>query len=201
MMNVYQTFSQPVYVSNLELDTKRIVSLIDTTRPPVAVTESSTGKKSLHALNEDKFLDLKKTITKEIATFTNDILKYTNDFVITTSWFTKIKSKESSQFHNHRNSFLSGVLYLQTSKNCGDLSFMNYDANQFDLNVSEYNLLNGHTFNLMPQDNLLVLFPSTMYHKVETNLSPKTRYSLAFNVMPTGFIGDISSDSQMTLNL
>jgi len=38
-------------------------------------------------------------------------------------------------------------------------------------------------------DNTLILFPSNLRHKIDVNKSDKDRYSLAFNINPSGYIG------------
>ena len=53
-------------------------------------------------------------------------------------------------------------------------------------NTNNYNCTNIQIF---PQKNLLILFPSYLYHKITYNNSDKARYSLAFNISPVGKIG------------
>ena len=54
-------------------------------------------------------------------------MKYKNDFEITTSWLTVSKKNEQSTFHNHNNCMYSGVFYLQTDENSGDIVFENFE--------------------------------------------------------------------------
>jgi hypothetical protein len=46
-----------------------------------------------------------------------------------------------------------------------------------------------------------MLFPAEMHHRVHKNESDITRYSLAFNIVPVGLLGDNDSDSHMYLKV
>jgi len=47
---------------------------------------------------------------------------------------------------------------------------------------------------LNPKKNMLVFFPSYLYHKIEKNTSDEVRHSLAFNIMPDGATGKVDSE-------
>ena len=46
----------------------------------------------------------------------------------------------------------------------------------------EYTPVTSSRYVITPEDNLLVLFPSNLYHHVEPNQSNEDRISLSFNV-------------------
>jgi hypothetical protein len=54
---------------------------------------------------------------------------------------------------------------------------------------SEYNLYNSSSWEITPKKNLMIIFPSYLFHKVNTHISNENRYSLAFNLFPKGNIG------------
>ena len=58
---------------------------------------------------------------------------------------------------------------------------------------SESNIFNLDTYTITPIENQLVLFPSTLQHSVDINMSENERYALSFNVFPVGKLGDDSS--------
>jgi len=201
----YPLFGKAVYYNELDIDTKKIVSMIDT--PRLSYGDSSygrerldkTGPKALQVLDEDKFKFLKDIILNEVHSFMNDTMRYTNKFKITTSWFIKLDDGEGAQLHSHLNTMLGGVLYLQTPPNCGDIVFQNLNDRRFNLVPDEYNMLNCREWIFTPKEGLLLLFPGELYHKVKVNESKQTRYSMSFNIIPTGLIGDETSDSHMVL--
>ena len=73
------------------------------------------------------YLDLKELLLDYFNQFSEEVLRYDGEFNITTSWFTKIKTGCSSQYHFHKNSFYSGVLYFgdYSNDNGGAIKFNN----------------------------------------------------------------------------
>jgi len=185
-------FGKPIYEKLLDLDIKKIVSKIDTTKR----TGTKITSNGLHVLDNKNLKFLKDILLKEFYYYAWDKMKYTNnDFKITTSWFTQVNPTKSSDFHNHTNCFMSGVLYLQTTPDSGDIIFQEFGNKAFNLLPSEFNLYNSKEWIYKPQNGLLLLFPSELYHKVKENKSKCIRHSLAFNLMPTGILGDKRKDS------
>jgi len=194
-------FSKPLYSKFTDVDTKKIVSMLDedgfhdeynNTKPDVG--NRSFISNSIHILEENRFKFLKDKLMKEFYLYASDVMKYTNEFEITTSWFTRATRGQSSNFHNHSNCMMSGVLYLQTSENSGNIVFESFGNERFALHSEEYNVFNSPRWSLKPEDGLLIIFPSEVHHKIAENKSDTTRYSLAFNLIPTGSLGVGSAD-------
>jgi len=196
-------FSKPVYGKYLNIDTKKIVSMLKEYNFHDAgnldlqtdADNISLVSDSLYVLKEKRFKALKDELMKEFNLFALDTMKYSNKFEITTSWFTKSTKGQSSTCHNHNNCMLSGVLYLQTNENSGNISFEDLSNKRYLIRTKEYNMLNSIAWRIKPVDGLLLIFPSEVYHKIEENESDITRYSLSFNIVPTGSIG--YGDSQL----
>ena len=201
----YPLFGKAVYYNELDIDTKKIVSMIDTPRLPYEPGApgderyDTSGPKALRVLDEDKFKFLKDIILNEVHTYMHDVMRYTNKFRMTTSWFIKIDDGEGCQLHSHMNCFMSGILYLKTPPNCGDIVFQDLSDRRFNLVPVEYNMLNGREWIFTPKEGLLLLFPAELHHKVKVNKSKEARYSMSFNIMPTGLVGDETSDSHVVL--
>ena len=199
-------FSKPLYSKILNIDTKKIISMYDSSKHATKfhdAGESSTAQSSdcLYVLEEKRFKSLKDELMKEFYLFASDVMKYSNKFEITTSWFAKSITGQSSSSHNHNNCMYSAVLYLQTSENCGNIVFTDSIDKRYKLEKNSYNLYNSTEWGIKPVDGLLVIFPSEVYHKIAENKSDTTRYSLAFNLVPTGLIGNIDTDSHMKIKL
>ena len=189
-------FSKPLYSKFTDIDTKKIVSMLEkydfhdeygNTEPGVA--DMSLVSNNLHVLDDNKFKFLKDKIMKEFYLYASDVMKYVNEFEITTSWFTMSTKGQRSNFHNHSNCMISAVLYLQTNENSGDIAFQNYNNERYSLHTKEWNIFNSPIWRLKPVDGLLLIFPAEVHHAIEENKSDTTRYSLAFNLMPTGLLG------------
>jgi len=198
-------FSDPVYNSTLAIDLKPFLEFCSkqkksfnlnprTNKPQKNISLSS---KHLHVLEKKPLKKLRDEITKHINIYTKEVLKYSTDFKITTSWITYTDPGCSSQVHRHTNCRFSGIVYLQTDENSGDLMFEDYRTGDFMLNIKEYNVLNSELWIYKPFDNKIVMFPSRLYHKIDENRSDIQRISLAFNLMPCGTFG--RDDSTLTL--
>jgi hypothetical protein len=75
--------------------------------------------------------------------------------------------------HHHKNSAVSGVLYITTPPGSGDIVF--YDPRGF---LPPF----GKTVRLQPSPGTLILFPSWLVHSVQPTLSSIPRISLSFNL-------------------
>ena len=186
-------------MKHLDIDTDKITSMIDNhfvnsgTNTSIDVNDITSVSISKSILELKKFSDLKKQLTNELNNFFYDVMNYESEFKITTSWFTKSQNSQSSNYHNHNNSMFSGILYLQTDENSGDISFEDFNNRRYKLNVKEYNIYNCTEYQIKPIDGLLILFPSEVHHKILKNNSNIVRHSLAFNVIPVGEIGNDDS--------
>jgi uncharacterized protein (TIGR02466 family) len=147
--------------------------------------------------------NLKNDILQCFNYFKNNIMHYENtDFQITTSWITKVDLNSVSHYHNHKNSFYSGVLYFDDLVDCGPIEFTNTNLTpqSFSVNLpTEYNIHNCSTWQIHPSKNNIIFFPSYLNHRVSLHLSDTPRYSLAFNLIPIGVFGNF--DSTLAINI
>lgn len=204
---ILKLFSKVFYIKKLNFDTKKYVSFLKNFDFVEAgwdkntdVGNISSASKTLKVLDNENFLDLKLLIMQEFDFFKNNYLRYNNNFTITNSWVSKSVKNQSSNYHAHKNSFYSGVIYLQTDEKCGGISFENfYNTNSFMLIPEEYNDYNSNEYTIGIQEGLIIFFPSEIHHKILKNNSDIERYAIAFNLMPTGKIG--TGDSSMYISI
>ncbi len=106
------------------------------------------------------------------------------------AWWFNINYKGcANRQHHHPNSIHSGVYYIKTPNNSGDICFPNPNQTIYwgwpgGLH-EESNQLNSGIVSLTPRKNILFIFPSWANHSVDPNLSDEPRISLSFN---TGII-------------
>jgi len=67
----------------------------------------------------------------------------------------------------------------------------------FLVQPSQYTDLNSPYYSIGAMNKMLIFFPSHLYHRIGFNNSNLTRYSIAFNFIPTGKIG--YADSELKL--
>ena len=199
--STFPIFSKPVYLKILDIDTKKIVSMLEEYDFGTSSNNEIPITKNLYVLDDKRFKFLKDKIMEEFYKFSRGEMKYPNKFEITTSWFTKTTKNQSGFFHNHNNCMISGVLYLQTNENSGNIVLQDFNNKRYDLVVDEQNMYNSSEWAIGPCDGLLMFFPSEVHHKIERNKSDNLRYSLAINLTPTGLIGHDNIDSHMTIKI
>lgn len=112
---------------------------------------------------------------------------------ITCSWINKHKHLDKSHDHSHRNSMFSGIVYLQTHENCGDLQFLDQSYYMVSPRIRQHNLYNSKQWTITPTDGMVVMFPSSLVHTVQQNRVMRERYSLAYNVFVKGDFGNPTS--------
>ena len=133
---------------------------------------------------------LKSSILRRFYLFKDKYLFYTkNDFVITTSWSTRTRKGDYSKFHNHQNSFYSGVFYFGGDADTAKIRFNNPYRRTLWVESTKLNELNMEQFRITPHKNLLIFFPSYIDHAIQEHQSDTVRYSIAFNLMPVGQLG------------
>ena len=192
-MQIEPIFPQAVIgLNKLEVDPNKVLKYLESIE--FEMTDPSFLKKANAYIskNHNVFEDLgylKDEIHNNIKNYLKNIMKLKMDFQFTTSWATKTLPNGFSQKHAHQNSFLSGVYYP-----IGDINFniKFYKKNSFwAVQAIEYNNLNASSYSFnIAKNSFLILFPSDLTHSIEKNLSDKTRYSIAFNTLPLGEIGE-----------
>ena len=193
-------FSKVVVTDQLNLSTNQFNQInLNAKKESYINTEhkhSSKISKSLNVL--DNLKTIKEIILKRFLKINEDILKYDNNFKITTSWYTKSSPGNFGEFHNHGNNFYSGIYYIDTNKDSGDIEFCDFSTSTFDLQPKEYTIDNSKAWQFNPINDMIIFFPSQLHHTIKLNKSNTDRYSLAFNIFPVGKIG--YSDSILDTN-
>ena len=144
---------------------------------------------NVHVLNNYK--SIKKEFEKEVNIFLQEIMQFQCNSKITTSWITKTNSDSALFTHDHKNSWYSGCFYLQDNSK---IKFFNKHLGQIWVKPKlDHELFSqGCVYTL--EEGTLIMFPSEIPHTVIPNQnSQETRYSLAFNVMPVGEVGEEDS--------
>jgi uncharacterized protein (TIGR02466 family) len=90
----------------------------------------------------------------------------------------------ANSVHNHPNSILSGVYYVQAPDNCGVISFQDPRpaAQMLVPPMTEFSLWTLPKISYKPQAGTMLLFPSWLLHGVEMSLSDDLRISMSFNI-------------------
>jgi len=109
------------------------------------------------------------------------------DTNLDTLWYNVNRKHNFNQTHNHPNSVVSGVYYLEVPKDSGRIVFDTPDKGLsynpfYKTYFNNFNEYNSSKYYIKPNKGLLILFPSHIDHYVEPNNNIEPRISLAFNV-------------------
>lgn len=195
-------FSIPIYYSNIgDVSTileyaKTQCKFDDYDYPGNSGNYIDTSKNIL-----SMFPNIKKMVLNHVINYIENvmcrIIPEKSKVFISDSWILKCVSDNISSFHMHSFSWLSGVLYLNGS-NCFEEGCIKFDdpnaALKCIFNLDIKNKEYPHTcqsWHFAPEAGKLLLFPSWINHKVESNKKIYDRYSLAFNVW---IKGDVSKN-------
>ena len=134
--------------------------------------------------------DLKDFFQKSLDIFFQEWFKPSTNVClkITQSWANYSNIGRSHVRHNHPNSIISGVFYVNTNQNSDKIIFCK-QIQGYHINPTEYNLWNTSDWWFHSEEGTLLLFPSTLEHYVPPVVGEKERISISFNSFFSGEIG------------
>jgi uncharacterized protein (TIGR02466 family) len=198
MPTIYPLFSAPIYVNNVgEFEKPSLKAVELTSKMADGSTYNFLSSVDKNVLDRPDFKPVRDVVTREIDRYTRELLAVNKnvEFYVTNSWVNVHRRGHSAGSHVHHNSLISGVLYLKTHDQSGDLVFHRDLLSlvpfppALDLDVDSFNLYNCKSWGYKPKTNDICLFPSVVMHSVDPNESDEERASLAFNVYVRGDFG------------
>lgn len=143
--------------------------------------------KAYNCTNFLKFLD--HSVKQYIYGVENNVTSGSNvqwvnpcEYWITESWFTKTLKGHYAPHHNHGDSDISGVYYLDTNGEDGRIKILS--PNRYFVGNFIYGLTTrGGEQSIKLQNGVLGLWPSILDHSTEANETDHDRISLSFNIV------------------
>ena len=190
-MNRKDLFACPFYFDKIELDTEKVSNTIKSTPCMAAMSVDEN-------ILETNFKFLYDPIDKIVSNvmFELGFGKYN----IFSSWMTKTAiGYRHGLDHMHCNSFYSGILYL--TNNASPILFRHPMPWRWSSGLDDKNdgMVKSNQFVMSPMKGDIVLFPSHVHHLIMPHKNPQVRYSIAFNVHPTGQYG--ARDSTINVSI
>ena len=191
MREVQHLFPIPVLKTQLDYPVDEIKALcqIERSKDPTGVNISNHGGWQSGNINypDSPFFFL-SDIEKICQEFAKDILKINKSISLMNTWININQKYNSNQTHSHPACILSGVYYVKTPKECGNIQFqhpvldlMERDWNDIILD-SDLNQYSSPQWWLLSEEKTLYVFPSWIKHLVQPNMSDEERISISFNV-------------------
>lgn len=100
------------------------------------------------------------------------------------SWVNINRYKDCNWPHTHDDAILSGVYYVKTSEDTGNIQFNNPNSISGNLRINNYNKFNAPDWWLPTTEGVLYVFPSWVRHGVQINMNKsEERVSISFNLI------------------
>ena len=186
---IHNIFEIPVYSAKLSLDNSAIrshcLSLTKTDKGRI-MTNSGGWQSNILPKNEKVLMPFYRDITYHANEFLKS-LDFNGVYELLNVWVNINGYKDFNITHKHNGAHISGVYYVRTPKNCGNIIFNRPGIDEFTYDWNEnhraFNLLNSATRWQRAEESMLYLFPGWLNHYVEPNLNRKEkRISISFNV-------------------
>ena len=202
-LHIEEVFPTPVAIELLPNNFKNLVPYFNSLKLKSNPNYNEFGhySENTYILNEPKCTKLGNYILNRAYLYGYHCLGISSErskYQFTQSWVSVKNPNEKHDFHQHSNSIISGVIFLQGSKNTPGLTFVDPPSNHLKntLSFSErdpkdmienndgytcYHHFLGKDINFKP--GLMVIFPSYLQHTVYSNNSNLPRKSLSFNIV------------------
>jgi hypothetical protein len=145
-----------------------------------------------NVLEDENLLDLRHVCVNVLTNFVFQVYRPKNKVIpyITQSWINVTHPGQHHHKHNHPNSFLSGVLYIDVDETRDSINFYNDTYQQIRIASDDTNIFTAISVQTPIATGKILVFPSSLSHTVDTVETGKPRISIAFNSFLKGEIGD-----------
>ena len=199
---IHGLFPTPIYITKLTRQfSNKENKFIEKSKLDTYKNEGNLTSNDNCILNSKTFISLKKELDEIIKDYFNKVISPSNNIkpYITQSWLNYTEQTQYHHTHAHPNSLVSGVLYINADKDNDKIKFFKPMYQIIKPEIKEYNLYNSETW-WFPVETLdVVLFPSSLTHRVEVKQGTNTRISLAFNTFIRGTVGDNKKLTELRL--
>ena len=190
--SIHSIFPTPIYISKLNRElTNKELSFIDKTKLDIYKNQGNTTSNDNYILNQKVFNDLKTDLDLIVQDYFDKVISPSNNITphITQSWLNYTETNQYHHKHQHPNSLVSGVFYINSNEEHDKITFFNDTYKTIKPEIKDWNIWNSESWWFSVKSGDIILFPSSLAHMVETKKGTNTRISLAFNVFIKGTIG------------
>ncbi len=201
--NINGIFPTPIYISKLDRKlTPLELKFVDKNKKDFYKNDGNITSNNNYILNEKTFANIKKELDLRVQDYFDKIISPANNITpyITQSWLNYTETNQFHHKHEHPNSLVSGVFYINCHKELDKIKFFKKDIYQtIKPEIKNWNLWNSETWWFSVKTGDIILFPSSLTHMVETKEGDNTRISLAFNVFIKGTVGNNKNLTELIL--
>jgi len=195
-------FPTPIYISKLDRElTPLELKFVDKNKKDFYKNDGNITSNNNYILNEKTFNNIKKELDLRVQDYFDKVISPANNITpyITQSWLNYTETNQYHHKHQHPNSLVSGVFYINCDEKFDKIKFFNDKYQTIKPEIKNWNIWNSETWWFSVKTGDVILFPSSLTHMVETKQGDNTRISLAFNVFIKGTIGDNKQLTELVL--
>ena len=186
---IQDIFKVPIYEVQWDLDNKKLYNFYNNhqTNNPSRVISNVGGYQSNDLdLSEPILSSLVQLIHFHSNIFAKEFID--KEQALDNIWININSYKDTNKSHKHVGCDISGVYYVKTSDDCGNIVFEHPAKDVFSYyfrkHPKEFNEYNSMFWSKPAVENILYLFPSWLNHFVEPNLNKtEKRISFSFNTL------------------
>ena len=200
--NINGIFPTPIYISKLNRElTPLELKFVDKNKKDFYKNDGNITSNNNYILNEKPFSNIKKELDLKVQDYFDKVISPANNITpyITQSWLNYTETNQYHHKHQHPNSLVSGVFYINCHEEHDKIKFFNDNYKTIRLEVKDWNMWNSESWWFSVKTGDVILFPSSLTHMVETKQGDNTRISLAFNVFIKGTVGNNKSLTELIL--
>ena len=201
--NIHSIFPVPIYTTRMDRAfTKKELQFVKEQKNHTYKNTGNFTTYDSYILNKKEFKNIKKFLEKCCKDYLEKIICSKNNIslYITQSWLNYTEESQFHHKHEHPNSVVSGVLYLDTDKKTDQIVFsLPIRYQQIQPDVGKFNIWNSDSWWIPVETGELFMFPSSLTHQVVTKKGNNTRISLAFNTFYKGTMGSKDRLFELTI--
>ena len=201
--NIQSIFPVPIYTTKMNRAfTKKELQFVKEQKNHTYKNTGNFTTYDSYILNKKEFKNIKKFLERCCKDYLEKIICSKNNIslYITQSWLNYTEESQFHHKHEHPNSVVSGVLYLDTDKKTDQIVFSHpIRYQQIQPDVGKFNIWNSDSWWIPVETGELFMFPSSLTHQVVTKKGNNTRISLAFNTFYKGTLGSEDRLFELTI--
>ena len=200
--NINGIFPTPIYISKLDRELTTLeLKFVDKSKKDFYKNDGNITSNNNYILNEKPFTNIKKELDLRVQDYFNKVISPANNITpyITQSWLNYTETNQYHHKHQHPNSLVSGVFYINCDDKFDKIKFFKEDYKTIKPEIKDWNIWNSESWWFSVKSGDVILFPSSLTHMVETKEGTNTRISLAFNVFIKGTVGNNKSLTELIL--
>ena len=202
-MIIHQLFPEPLYFSKLErVLTQEELKILNEHKKKTKKNAGNSRTKDSYVLEHKALKNLKKDLQTKVMDYFDKVICTDNLITpyITQSWINYTKSNQFHHKHNHSNSLVSGIFYINADKNVDSVTFYNGRLDsRIKLDITKYNIFNSSSCTFPVETGNLLLFRSSLEHGVDKKKGNNIRSSLSFNIFIKGTVGNKEELTELIL--